>query len=110
MKNVFRSALALALFAAPAASVWAQNLNPGNEGGSAAAVATPTYGSDQGYDPALTTGSRLSVRSDTPADENPTVPGATGLSIVKGDSSTISGDRRATIYQKTGGSASDAPG
>jgi hypothetical protein len=50
------------------------------------------------------------VTASTPADENPTVPGATGLTIVRGDHSTISGDRRATIEQKTGGTSADAPG
>lgn len=110
MKVIFRSVLTAAMFATPAAATWAQNLNPGNSGGGQLPIATPTYGTDQPSDPALTTGSKFSVETNTPANRNPTVPGATGLSIVKGDGSTISQDRRGTIQQKTGGSASDAPG
>jgi hypothetical protein len=100
---------AAALIATPLTATLAQNLNPGNSGGGRLPIATPTY--ETGVpDPALTTGSRYSVTANTPADENPTVPGATGLNIVKGDRSTISGDRRATIEQKTGGPGSDAGG
>ncbi|MGD0103737.1 MAG: hypothetical protein ABSC06_06835 [Rhodopila sp.] len=111
MKIAYHSVIAISLFVTPTAALWAQNLNPGNSGGGNAPIATPTYvGADQNFDPALTTGSRFSVKANTPADENPTVPGATGATIVKGDRSTISGDRRGTIEQKTGGSGSDAPG
>jgi hypothetical protein len=99
-----------ALIAAPATATLAQNLNPGNSGGGYSPIATPTYAADAASDPALTTGSRFSVTTNTPAAENPTVPGATGLGIVKGNNSTISGDRRATIEQKTGGTGSDTPG
>lgn len=104
------SVIAIALLAGPTAASWAQDPNPGNEGGGHAPIATPEYGADQAVNPALTTGSRFSVTSSTPADENPTVAGATGDTIVRGDRSTISGDRRATIEQKTGGAGSDAPG
>ena len=110
MKSTFCWALAAALSLTPVVAVWAQDTNPGNSGGGHAPIATPTYGSDQSANPALTTGSRFSVNESTPANENPTVPGATGRTIVKGDRSTISLDRRGTIEQKTGGSASDAPG
>jgi len=110
MKIAFRSLIAVTLFATPTAASWAQDLNPGNSGGGHAPIATPTYGPDQRVNPALTTGSKFSVTADTPPMENPTVSGATGETIVKGDRSSISGDRRATIQQKTGGSASDAPG
>jgi hypothetical protein len=117
MKVVVRSIVTAALFAAPAAAAWAQNFNPGNEGGGNAPIAVPNYTGDpsagipdESSNPALTTGSRLSVTANTPAYENPTVPGATGSTIVIGNRSTISGDRRATTEQKTGGSASDAPG
>ncbi len=110
MKVIFSSILAAALSLAPTAVVWAQDSNPGNSGGGHAPIATPTYGSDQGLDPALTTGSRFSVKTTVPAYDNPTVPGATGHAIVRGDRSSISLDRRGTVQQKTGGSASDAPG
>jgi hypothetical protein len=110
MKVIFGSILTATLFVTPVAATWALDLNPGNSGGGKAPIAIPQYGDDQPVDPALTTGSRFSVQSNTPAYENPTVAGATGLSIVKGDRSTISLNRRGTIQQKTGGSASDAPG
>jgi hypothetical protein len=110
MKVIFRSILTAALAVSPVATVWAQTSNPGNSGGVNAPVATPTYGTEQGSNPALTTGSRYSVTTTTRAYENPTVAGATGDTIVKGDSSTISLDRRGTVQQKTGGPASDAPG
>jgi hypothetical protein len=99
-----------ALVAIPATATLAQNLNPGNSGGGHLPIATPTYEDVAGANPALTTGSRFSVTPNTPAVENPTVPGATGLGIVKGDNSTISGDRRATTEQKTGGAGSDTSG
>jgi hypothetical protein len=110
VKIFYRYFATAALVAAPVTATLAQNLNPGNSGGGRLPIATPTYAPDAGSDPALTTGSRFSVTPNTPADENPTVPGATGLSIVPGDQSTISGDRRATIEQKTGGAASDTSG
>ncbi|MEA2731382.1 MAG: hypothetical protein QOF70_5857 [Acetobacteraceae bacterium] len=110
MKIKLCSAIALAVLLAPAAATWAQDPNPGNSGGGNAPIATPTYVPDPGLNPALTTGSRLSVTTNTPADENPSVPGATGETIVRGDRSTISGDRRATIEQKTGGLGGESPG
>ena len=111
MKVTFHAILTAALLTAPMASAWAVDYNPGNSGGGHQAIGVPSYPLDAGEDnPALTTGSRDSVTASTPADENPTVPGATGLTIVRGDHSTISGDRRATSEQKTGGTSADAPG
>jgi hypothetical protein len=43
-----------------------------------------------------------STATATPADKNPQVPGATGSAKVPGDASTMSGDRKATIEQRTG--------
>ena len=110
MKVIFNSIVSVSLSLAPVTLAWAQDANPGNSGGGHAPIATPTYEADQPVDPALTTGSRYWVKGDIPAYENPTVPGATGLTIVKGDKSNISLDRRGTIQQKTGGVAADAPG
>jgi hypothetical protein len=110
MSMILRSIVTVALSFGPTAMVWAQDANPGNSGGGHAPIAVPTYDSNLSTDPALTTGSRFSVKTDTPSYENPTAPGATGMTVVKGDKSTISLDRRGTIQQKTGGSASDAPG
>jgi hypothetical protein len=108
MNVIFSSILMTGLVVVSPAVVWAQNLNPGNSGGANAPIATPTYGSDMASNPALTTGSRYSTGANVPAYGNPTVPGATGEGVVIGDRSTISGDRRATIQQKTGGGATDA--
>ena len=111
MKVTFQTILAAALLTAPMASAWAIDYNPGNSGGGHEPLGIPSYPtSDGANNPALTTGSRYSVTATTPANENPTVPGATGLSIVRGDRSTISGDRRATAEQKTGATAGDSPG
>jgi hypothetical protein len=109
VKVIFRSILTAALAVTPSV-LWAQNSNPGNSGGGNSPIAVPTFGTEQDSNPALTTGSRFSVTATIPAYENPTVAGATGDTIVRGDRSTISLDRRATVQQKTGGSASDAPG
>jgi hypothetical protein len=109
MNTAFRSAFSLALLIAPA-TVWAQSLNPGNAGGGNAPLGVPTYGPEIPDDPALTTGSRFSVKPNTPANMNPTVAGATGGTIVQGDNSTISGDRRATMQQRTDGSMSGSNG
>jgi hypothetical protein len=110
MKVIFRSILTAALAVTPTAMTWAQSSNPGNSGGGHSPVAIPTYGTAEDSNPALTTGSRFSVKETIPGYENPTVPGATGMTIVKGNGSTISLDRRGTIQQKTGGPGSDAPG
>jgi hypothetical protein len=117
MKVVIRTIVTAALFAAPAAGAWAQNFNPGNSGGGHSPIAVPNYVGDpsanipdENSNPALTTGSRLSVTANTPRYENPTVPGATGSTIVVGNRSTISGDRRGTTELKTGAPGSDAPG
>jgi hypothetical protein len=109
MNTAFRSVFSLALLIAPA-TVWAQNLNPGNAGGGNAPLGVPTYGPEVPVDPALTTGSRFSVTASTPAFMNPTVAGATGGTVVQGDNSTISGDRRATMQQRTDGSMSGLSG
>jgi hypothetical protein len=42
-----------------------------------------------------------------PIASNPNVPGATGRTIVLGDSSMIAGDRLATRMQQTGGLGGD---
>ena len=110
MKVMSRLLLTSVIIMMPAAFGWAQESNPGNSGGGHDPIGIPTYPSDQTANPALTTGSRFSVTPSTPTVENPTVAGATGRTIVRGDRSTISNDRRATIQQKTGGVASDAPG
>jgi hypothetical protein len=66
--------LTFSLLAAPAGVAFAQAGNAG---------ATGTVSGQQG------------------AASNPRQPGATGETIVKGDSSTIHGDRKATKEQKT---------
>jgi hypothetical protein len=109
MITVFRliplAAVALAFSVAGAS---AQNNNPGNSAGSnGSLVATPTYPAGEAPDPALSPGRLPKTVTNVPADENPNVPGATGETIVHGDRSTIGGDRRATIEQKSGDVGSD---
>ena len=105
MNAVSRSIILFAmLLIVPTAGVLAQNNNPGNSGGGGrnSEIANPTYPANQTPDPALTTGRPPNSASNVPADENPAVRGATGDTVVKGDRSTITGDRRATTQQKTG--------
>src|SRR5689334_8839732 len=112
MRAIINATMLTALFAVPLHASWAQtpSLNPGNGGGDHDPVGIPVYPPDLPPNPALTTGSRYSVLPNTPPEQNPTVPGATGMTIVRGDHSTISGDRRETVRQKTGSYAADAPG
>jgi len=94
--------LAASLLLVSAVGAVAQTNNPGTSGGTRGSqVAIPQYPPGEGSNPALTTG-RLRGATGVPADENPRVPGATGDTIVRGDNSTIRGDRRATIEEKTG--------
>jgi hypothetical protein len=110
VKSLVRFMVVASASIAPLTVALAQESNPGNVGGGHDPVGMPTYPGDAVQNPALTTGSRYSVTASTPTDENPTVAGATGLTIVHGDHSTISNDRRATVREKTGAGAQDAPG
>jgi hypothetical protein len=111
MKTIIHSMLVAAVSITPLSVAWAQSSNPGNVGGGHDPVGIPTYPGDAVQNPALTTGSRYSVTPTTPAVENPTLPGVTGSTVVQGDHSTISNDRRATVREKTlGSAAADAPG
>ncbi len=47
-------------------------------------------------------GASKSASRRVPADANPRVPGATGDAIVRGDDSTIAGDRGATRDEQSG--------
>jgi hypothetical protein len=101
--------LATVLSTVVVTGVYAQS----NDGSSAARVdtiAVPEY--PAGYsNPALLPGGLPPGATNIPVDENPNVAGATGFTIVRGDRSTISGDRAGTIEQRTGSvTASDAPG
>jgi hypothetical protein len=92
---------------------FAQANNPNDAGGSRGSqISMPDY--PTGYtNPALSPGDLPpgATAAGLPARENPEVPGATGSTIVRGDHSTIEGDRQGTIQQKTGAdTASDAPG
>ena len=74
--------LAAALLTLPAAGAWAQ------------ASSSNT-----------TNGMPMNSQSGSTAAENPHVKGATGDTIVKGDRSSIAGDKSATSEQKTGDSS-----
>jgi len=64
-------------------------------------VANPQYAPGQAGDPALSPGylSR-SAGNSVPAAQNPNVPGATGMTIVHGDNSTIGQDRTSSVEEK----------
>jgi hypothetical protein len=47
-------------------------------------------------------GASATARGRVPADANPHLPGATGDDIVRGDRSTIAGDRAATLDRRDG--------
>jgi hypothetical protein len=97
MNTMLRSvAVAAVLAALPVAGTWAQSAAAGS-----GSLAKPTYPSGQNNDPALT-GQRPSGTASVPASENPHVPGATGSTVVPGDNSTVSSNRRGTVQQKSG--------
>jgi hypothetical protein len=103
--------LVASISAAAVTGAFAQANNPNDSGGSRGSlIAMPDY--PTGYNnPALSPGDLAPGAPAVPAVENPQVPGATGSTIVRGDHSTIEGDRQGTIEQKTGAdTASDAPG
>src|SRR4051812_10456629 len=109
MRAIIKTALIAALSAAPLSVGWAQDPNPGNGGGDHDPVGTAVYPPGLPPNPALTTGSRFSVLPNTPPEENPTVPGATGLTIVRGDHSPISGDRRERFAKRPAPTARTHP-
>jgi hypothetical protein len=77
MNIAIRSALAIVLLGAAAAPALAQSATPVSQ--------APV------------------VTASMPADVNPNVPGATGDTIVRGDHSTVAGDKNATYWLKAGG-------
>jgi hypothetical protein len=85
--------------------------NPNHSGGVTGSwIAMPEYPAGTN-DPALSPGRLAAGTASVPSDENPNVAGATGMTIVHGDRSTIAGARQGTIEQKTGSDiAADAPG
>jgi hypothetical protein len=66
-------------------------------------VANSDYPPGQASDPALTPGylSR-NATNGVPAAQNPNVPGATGMTVVHGDNSTIGQDRTGSVEEKIG--------
>jgi hypothetical protein len=110
MHSTIRSALLIASISViPAAGAFAQPYNnPGDAGGiHGSKFANPTYPATTPNDPALTTGRPDRMSASLPPSENPTVPGATGMTVVPGDNSTINSDRRGTVSEKTDGIMSD---
>ena len=83
IKNIRFALLASVLLAVPAGFAAAQ-----------------TASSDTSHSKMAPSGAAAS--DNRAAVSNPRQPGATGETIVKGDSSTIHGDRKATAQQKTG--------
>jgi hypothetical protein len=110
MNMISRSlSLATLVLAVGATGAMAQSANDAGAP-SRSGIAVPDY--PAGYsDPALSPGRLSQGATNVPSDENPNVAGATGMTIVRGDRSTIGGDRRGTIEQKAGSiSSSDSPG
>ncbi len=67
------------------------------------AVANPQYPAGQSSDPALSPGYLpQSAKNSVPAADNPNVPGATGMTVVHGDNSTIGQDRTSSVEEKIG--------
>jgi hypothetical protein len=67
------------------------------------AVSNSDYPPGQPSDPALSPGYlSKSAKGSVPAAQNPNVPGATGMTIVHGDNSTIGQDRTSSVEEKIG--------
>lgn len=79
-------------------------------GTAAFAGTTAPAASASGHQPApasLTYSSRNTTYRPASMAMNPTVPGATGSTIVPGDNSTIAGDAKATQMERTGSYGAD---
>ena len=105
MNAISRSALLVAIMSVvPVAATLAQNNNPGDNGGTQGSkIARPSYPAG-GANPALMDRNSTMGRN-VPAAANPTVPGATGHTVVPGNKSTIASDRAGTTEKKTGTTA-----
>jgi hypothetical protein len=66
----------------------------------AASAQTGSSNGSMGSSLAYTSSSSTPASRGVPTYANPNVPGATGDTIVRGDDSTIAGDRAATLEQK----------
>jgi hypothetical protein len=104
MHTFFRSlSMATLLLAVAATGASAQTSN------STGGLATPDY--PAGFNNPALSGTLPAGTANIPAAKNPNIAGASGLSVVRGDRSTINGDRLGTIEQKAGSvSSSDASG
>lgn len=100
--------LAASLVAMPLAGALAQSNPTGNLGSNTSSTASPGTADDKAVS-GLETGdakakhARPVRMARNPSTSKPTdsTPGATGRTIVRGDSSTIQGDAAATAQQKT---------
>ena len=81
--------------------------------GSAAFAAPPEVAHNQPQNPLLAYSGSASLMGSVaavpvlPDAKNPNFPGATGRTVVLGDSSTIAGDRAATVIQREGAYGGD---
>ena len=73
-------------------------------------TAAPAYQGDAGASATRGSVAPSGSVADNPADANPNTPGATGDAKVPGDNSTVRGDRRGTIEQRTGTGAAAGGG
>lgn len=67
-----------------------------------AATQVPAYRGDAGASATRGSVAPSGSVADNPADADPNTPGATGDARVIGDKSTVRGDRRGTMEQRTG--------
>lgn len=99
------SLLAAAIVILPVSRGLAQNStnNPDNMAGTTGSQIANPQRPTEASNPALTTGTLpRSADATVPPDKNPNVGGATGNTIVPGNNSSISGDKKQIIGKKTG--------
>jgi hypothetical protein len=102
MTSTLRNAmLAATIFATPFAA-FAQSNNPtGNMGSNSSVTATPPTANSPAA--AMNTGDvKATAKTPTAMERSPSVPGATGRTVVPGSNSTVAGDHSGTAESKTG--------
>lgn len=95
MSSIMRTAMLSAAILMTPLAAFAQTDNPMAHAGSNSSVtATSTTANPHA--------AATKVKSPMAMAKNPTVPGATGRTVVPGSNSTVAGDRAGTIETKTG--------
>ncbi len=94
--------VASCLIAAPMAGALAQSNPTGNLGSNQSITASHGTVDKKGPSEMSTSGVNAVPRTPSAAAMNRRTPGGTGTTVVRGSSSTISGDRKITADSKTG--------